>query len=180
VSVLNPAAGLKKSVLGVSVARATATLPATTQGAIFTVAGGRVLVTSLIGTVTTAIQNQACTLKITGNPTTGTDVDLATATAVTAKEVGSIITLPAAAGGAVVVANAGGALVPIGSGLVRHRDQRDEHRFGEVGPDVRPDRRRRQRHRGLTRSRGVVAWRTQSSQPLRRGSSPGRSISIPR
>jgi hypothetical protein len=118
VSVLNPAAGLKKSVLGVSVARATATLPATTQGAIFTVAGGRVLVTSLIGTVTTAIQNQACTLKITGNPTTGTDVDLATATAVTAKEVGSIITLPAAAGGAVVVANAGGALVPIGSGLV--------------------------------------------------------------
>jgi hypothetical protein len=118
VSVLNPAAGLKKSVLGVSVARATATLPATTQGAIFTVAGGRVLVTSLIGTVTTAIQNQACTLKITGNPTAGTDVDLATATAVTAKEVGSIITLPAAAGGAVVVANAGGALVPIGSGLV--------------------------------------------------------------
>lgn len=112
------ATGLKKSVLGVAVSRSAAVLPATTQAAIFTISGGRVLITSLIGTFTVAGSATATTLKITGNPTSGTDVDLATATAVTSKEVGSIITLPAAAGGAVVVTNAGGALVPLGSGLV--------------------------------------------------------------
>lgn len=117
-SVLNDAEAFRKAVLGVRVQRATAVLPATTQAAIFTIAGGQVLVTSLIGTFTVAGSATATTLKITGNPTAGTDVDLATATAVTSKEVGSIITLPAALAGAVTVANAGGTTMPIGSGLI--------------------------------------------------------------
>lgn len=117
-SVYNDGAAMLKAVLGIRVQRATAVLPATTQAAIFTIASGRVIVTSLVGTFTVAGSATATTLKITGNPTAGTDVDLATATAVTSKEVGSIITLPAALGGAVTVANAGGTLVPIGSGLI--------------------------------------------------------------
>ncbi len=117
-SVLNDALAFKKAILGLSASRATATLPQTAQGAIFTISGGRVLVTSLIGTVTTATGATATTLKITGNPTTGTDVDLATATSVASKEIGSIITLPAALAGAVTVANAGGTTMPIGSGLI--------------------------------------------------------------
>lgn len=117
-SVLNDGAAMLKSVLGIRVQRATAVLPATTQAAIFTISGGQVLVTSLVGTFTVAASATATTLKITGNPTSGTDVDLATATAVTSKEIGSIITLPAALGGAVTVANAGGTTVPVGSGLV--------------------------------------------------------------
>jgi hypothetical protein len=44
----------------------------TAQAALFTVAGGRVIVTGLIGEVTTVCDGTATTLKITGNPTTGT------------------------------------------------------------------------------------------------------------
>lgn len=111
-SVSNPLGGLAKSVLGAQVSRATATLPATTQGAIFTINSGRVLVTSLVGTVTTATGATATTLKVTGNPTSGTDVDLSTATSVASKEVGTLITLNATPLGALAVVNAGGATMP--------------------------------------------------------------------
>jgi len=63
--------------LGFKAERATATPPASAAGSIFTVSGGRVLVTRLFGEVTTAIQNQACNLKVTVNPTTGTSGDVA-------------------------------------------------------------------------------------------------------
>lgn len=46
---------------------------------VFTVTGGLVLVTSLVGRVTTAI-TVAGTTKLTANPTLGTSVDLCTAT----------------------------------------------------------------------------------------------------
>jgi hypothetical protein len=118
-SVLNDGAAFLKALLGLKVSRATANLPQTTQAAIFTVSGGRVVVTGLVGTVTTAIQNQACTLKVTGNPTAGTDVDIAAASAsIAAKEVGGTATLPATLGAQLVVSNAGGAVMPIGSGVV--------------------------------------------------------------
>ena len=93
--------------LGVKVDKATAVLPATAYGALFTVAGGRVLVTGLIGEFTIAADATATTVKVTGTPTTGTAVDWTTAVAVTSKEIGSQMTLPAAAGGALVVTNAG-------------------------------------------------------------------------
>lgn len=117
-SVLNPAGGLKSAVLGVSVSRATATLPATTQAAIFTISTGRVLVTSLVGTVTVATGATATNLKITGNPATGTDVDIAANVAAASKEVGSMFTLPATFGGALVVNNAGGAPLQLGVGVI--------------------------------------------------------------
>jgi hypothetical protein len=62
--------------LGERVERAAATLPQSTAAAIFNVKGGRVLVTLILGQVTTAIQNQANNTKLVANPTTGTDVDM--------------------------------------------------------------------------------------------------------
>lgn len=101
-------AALRLNILGTQVTRAAALLPATTQGAIFTVAGGKVLVTSLVGEVVQAMPATTNTLKITGNPTSGTDVDWTSATSTASKEAGSIISLPVTAGGALAVANAGG------------------------------------------------------------------------
>ncbi len=117
-SVLNDGAAMLKSVLGIRVQRATAVLPATTQAAIFTIAGGQVLVTGLIGTVTTATGATATTLQVAGNPTSGTDVNLSTAVSVASKEVGTIITLGTTVGGALSVQNAGGGALPIGTGFV--------------------------------------------------------------
>jgi hypothetical protein len=46
--------------LGASVSRAAAALPASTTGNLFTVTGGRILLTGIVGQVTTVIQTQAC------------------------------------------------------------------------------------------------------------------------
>jgi hypothetical protein len=123
-SVIIQGSQIRQILLGTKVDRATATLPQTTQAPVFTVAGGRVLITGLVGEVTTVMGATATTLKVTSNPTTGTDVDLTSATAVTSKEVGSQFTLPATSGSALAVANAGGGgqlpshnpyVVPIGT-----------------------------------------------------------------
>lgn len=115
---------IRQILLGTKVDRATATLPQTAQGSIFTVAGGRILLTGLVGEVTTATGATATTLKVTSNPTTGTDVDLTSATAVTSKEIGAQFTLPATSGSGLVVANGGGGgqfpahnpyIVPVGT-----------------------------------------------------------------
>lgn len=47
------------------------TLPATGSADIFSITGGRVIVTSVAGIVTTAIQNQVCTLSVGHKPTGG-------------------------------------------------------------------------------------------------------------
>lgn len=116
-------ADVRTIALGLMVSRATATLPATALGAIFNITGGRILIRSLIGEVTTQIQAQACTVKVTSTPTTGTAVDLSAVSAsISGLEVGGKLTLPAAAATALVVGNAGGVIgeqgkwiVPIGS-----------------------------------------------------------------
>jgi hypothetical protein len=104
-------ASVRQINLGTLVSRATATLPASALGAIFTVTGGRILIRSLIGEVTTVIQTQACTVKVTSTPTTGTAVDLCAASAsISALEVGGRLALPAAAATAMVTGNAGAIL----------------------------------------------------------------------
>ena len=100
--------------LGIHVAKSAATLPATTTQNIFTVAGGRVLLVALIGEVTTIIQAQACNLKITSAPTTGTAVDLASNLDINAKEAGTIL-LSELDGTALVGANAGAGLSGVGA-----------------------------------------------------------------
>jgi len=95
---------------GLLVSRATASLPATTSQNLFTVAGGRILLLALIGEVTTVIQAQSTTVKVTSTPTTGSAIDMSSTGAdINALEVGGRITLanPPAAGTAMVKTNAG-------------------------------------------------------------------------
>lgn len=82
---------------GLQVAGGAKTLPATAAGHIFTVSGGRVLVTSLTGVVTTAVQAQACTLSIGNTPSggAGTAASLATATSINSIALGQMASMPA-------------------------------------------------------------------------------------
>jgi hypothetical protein len=90
-SQLNPLKGFTQSILGERVDRATDTLPATTDEALFTIAGGRVVITSIVGEVTTVIQTQANDTKLKFNPTaTGADTDLCAALDTTASAVGTL------------------------------------------------------------------------------------------
>lgn len=76
-SVLNSNGAYTKTVLGLVASKSTGTLAATTIP-LFTIAGGRVAVTSITGRVTTAI-TVANSYKLQHNPTAGTTKDLCTA-----------------------------------------------------------------------------------------------------
>lgn len=76
-TVVNEASAFTKSVLGVVVSKSTGTLAATTIP-LFTIAGGLVAVTSIVGRVTTAI-TVANSYKLQHNPTAGTTVDICAA-----------------------------------------------------------------------------------------------------
>jgi hypothetical protein len=86
---------------------------------LFRVFGGAVLIHHFLGRVTTAIQNQACTLTFTSKQLSaagvavGTAVDLAAASTVTNKEIGSFVRL-LGSGAAAIVSNAGAALATLG------------------------------------------------------------------
>jgi hypothetical protein len=103
---------IASTILGMRVDRATATLPQTTAGAIFTVAGGAVAITAILGEVTTIIQNQANNTKLTANPTTGTSVDICTVLDIANDEVGSFYSVSTFVTGALVGGTAGAALLP--------------------------------------------------------------------
>lgn len=95
--------------LGIHVAKAAATLPSSTTQDIFTVAGGRVLVSLLIGEVTTLVGTGSTPdLQVQIDPTTGTTVDIATDVNIADDEVGTLY----------LVEGDGTALVPISSGYV--------------------------------------------------------------
>lgn len=70
--------------------RATDTLPQTAAEALFTVAGGRIMVLQILGEVTTAIQNQANNTKLIHNVGTGTDQDLCAVLSIANDEVGTL------------------------------------------------------------------------------------------
>jgi hypothetical protein len=117
VSVLIQGSQLRALLLGIRVDRATAALPQTTAANIFTVSGGRVLLTSLVGEVTTAIQAQANATKISSNPTTGSTVDLSATKDITGLEVGGFLSLITEAdvtpfGAALQQQNAGAVTIP--------------------------------------------------------------------
>lgn len=76
-SVLNPYSAFTKGILGTTVTKSTGTLAATTVP-LFTIAGGLVAVTSIVGRVTTAI-TVANSYKLQHNPTLGTTKDLCAA-----------------------------------------------------------------------------------------------------
>ncbi len=97
---------------GIKVSRATGTLPASTTKALFTIAGGRVLLLGIVGEVTTAIQNQACNTKLTANPTTGTDVDICAVLSIANDEIGCLYGITGLFSDAMVGSNAGAGVWP--------------------------------------------------------------------
>ena len=111
-------ADVRTIALGINVSRAAAQCPtvALSPQSIFTVSGGRIVLVSLTGHVTTVMSGTVTTLAVGLTPTEGaaTNVStaLASATAVTSLEVGSNVGLGLTAGAALVVgANASVPLV---------------------------------------------------------------------
>jgi hypothetical protein len=107
VSVLIQGSQLRTIGLGTQVSRATATLPQSTTGTLFTVSGGRILLTSIVGEVTTAIQNQANNTKLVSTPTTGTAVDICAVLDIANDEAGCLYGITGIFSDAMVGANAG-------------------------------------------------------------------------
>lgn len=77
----------------IRVSRATDSLPATATETIFEVEGGRILLKALIGEVTTAIQNQACNLKVQVDSDAGAADDLGADVSVANLGVGTYYTV---------------------------------------------------------------------------------------
>lgn len=107
-----PGKAQRGNLLGIKVDRATAALPQTTTGALFTVSGGRVLVTGIVGEVTTVIQTQANNTKLVATPTTGTAVDICAVLDISADEVGCLYGITGIFADAMVGANAGATVLP--------------------------------------------------------------------
>jgi hypothetical protein len=75
----------------IRVSRVKANLPQSTAAAIFTVSGGKVLISDIIGEIeTTAIAAGANNMKLISNPTTGADVDLCAVVDIDADAVGTM------------------------------------------------------------------------------------------
>lgn len=113
---------LRTLLYGQKVDRATATLPQTATGALFNVTGGRILLKSIVGEVTTILGATATNAKLVSTPTTGTAVDLCAVLAIASKEVGTLFGITGLFSDALVGANAGasvaprnGVVIPIGS-----------------------------------------------------------------
>lgn len=94
-----PGYQLESLVVGTSFQKGPLTLPQSATSTLFTVSG-LILVTSLVGVVSTAIQNQACNLSIGTAPTVGTaaTAGIGGPTAITNLVAGTLIAAPAAAG----------------------------------------------------------------------------------
>lgn len=118
-TVVQSASGIRTSILGIKVDRVTSTLPGTGDLSIFTVSGGRIIVTSIVGEVTTVIQAQANAIKLKSVPTTGTSKDISATLDINAYEVGALISLDGTALSTTLSGtNAGAALSTRGTGIV--------------------------------------------------------------
>lgn len=80
-------------VRGITVAKATTAIAGATTKTLFTVAGGAVLVTNLVGIVTVIVQAQANAAKLIATPTVGTAVDLCATLDINAAEVGAMLSI---------------------------------------------------------------------------------------
>lgn len=99
---------LRTILFGNRVARTTATLPATTTQSIFTVTGGNVLVTAIVGIVTTSVQAQANAVKLVATPTTGAVNDLCGTVDINGLAAGGLLGLTGLAADAMVKSTGGG------------------------------------------------------------------------
>jgi hypothetical protein len=103
---------------GLKVSRAAKVLPATATETIFTVSGGRIRLTGLIGQVAVAMDATVTNLSMVSTPTTGTQATLGTVVAVASTAVGASISLNPVFGGALAVTAGGAGVLPGGYELV--------------------------------------------------------------
>lgn len=94
--------------LGLRVDRATQTIPQTTAYAIFNILGGRVLMTAIVGEVTTIMGAVANNTSIESNPTTGTTAALCATLATENDEVGTLYSISGLKATAMYGVDAGG------------------------------------------------------------------------
>lgn len=116
---VNPSAlQVREANFGFLVTGGAKTLPASTSGDIFSVNGGRVIINSLIGVVSTAIQAQATTLSVGNKPTGGVSATatLCATADLNGKPVGTTLAVPAAKASALIVSGADGTVPFNGSG----------------------------------------------------------------
>jgi hypothetical protein len=93
VTYLSSPGGIRTALLGVKIDRATATIPQTATSSIFTVTGGRAVITSILGEVTTAIGAVAINFNLVYTPSGGAAADLCAATACISDPVGTLYSL---------------------------------------------------------------------------------------
>jgi hypothetical protein len=104
-SVLIQGSQLATIALGTRVHQPAKTVPQNGLSALFTVSGGAVAVTGIVGEVTTIIGGTTPSAKLVANPTVGTDSDITSAVAITSDPVGNLYGV-ATVGGALVVLEA--------------------------------------------------------------------------
>jgi len=114
-SLYGVASGVQASVastkLGLKVTAVAADILDGTTNTLFTVAGGKVLITALIMENSVGATDAASNVKFTMNPTVGTDADMNAATAVGGSENGSIWICPLNGSGSLSVGKGGGGLL---------------------------------------------------------------------
>jgi hypothetical protein len=120
-SQLDPLKDYAKLQFGARVDRATAVFTGISSTPIFTIAGGRVAIKSIIGQITTGASG-ATNISLVSNPTTGTSADIGTAKAAAGLEIGTLLTISGTVADAVYAVSAGTAqaqardvIVPIGA-----------------------------------------------------------------
>jgi hypothetical protein len=93
---------IRSTVLGAFVQGAAKTVPQNATQTVFTVTGGRILITAMYGLVSTVIAGTTPAAKYIATPTTGTLNDMCTTLAITSDEVGMMWQLPSAVGSALI------------------------------------------------------------------------------
>lgn len=101
----------RRRILGAKVEKATAATPNGAVDPLFNIVGGRVILTSLIGEVTTIIQGATTNIKIQANPTTGTTVDIAADLNASGDEVGALYGITGKFGDAIQGGTAGATVI---------------------------------------------------------------------
>lgn len=99
-SSLQKGSSLRLANYGPKVEKAAATLPQTGNQDLFVVSGGRIIVTGLVGVVTTAVQAQANAAKLVVAPTVGAAQDLSATAELNGAALGTLIGFTGTPGGA--------------------------------------------------------------------------------
>jgi hypothetical protein len=93
---------VREMALGLFAQGAAKTVPQNATQTVFTVTGGRILIATLYGLVTTVIGGTTPAAKYVATPTTGTANDMCTTLTITTDEVGMMWQLPSAVGSALI------------------------------------------------------------------------------